>query len=122
MLRSIACQKTAPNPAAVSPITVAEATGFFSLDSELSLDSFVSSVELREVSFELSDDSPELSDELPESFDESPEPSDELPEFESEFPESEFESEAAEESPDSEANAPEGSTALKGLAPLAPGV
>jgi hypothetical protein len=103
-------------------MTVADATGFFSLDSELSLELLVSSVdsslEFREVSFE---SVLESSDELPESEFESPESEFESPEFESpesELPESEFESEP----PESEASAPECSTALSGLGPLAPGV
>jgi hypothetical protein len=46
MARCAACQKTAPSPATVSPMTVAEATGLLSFDVfESSLERLVSSLE-----------------------------------------------------------------------------
>ena len=50
---SMACQKTAPRPAAVKARTVAEATGFFWLEWELSLELLLDSVELSLDSLEL---------------------------------------------------------------------
>lgn len=137
MACAIACQKTAPRPAAVKAMTVAEATGFFWLEllellelSELPLELSLDSLEeLLEDSFEFEsfDESPESFDELPESLDESPEladespePSDELPDPSDELPEPESEFEPPEES--CWANAPDCAEALNGVPLVATGV
>jgi hypothetical protein len=110
-------------------MTVAEATGFFWVDSELLSSPLESSEDSREVSFEFELLSDELFDELfvlldesPEPRDESPEPCDELPESPEPCDELPELPEPCDELPEPVANAPECSEALSWRAPRAPGV
>jgi hypothetical protein len=118
MARAATCQKTAPSPATVTPMTVAERTGLFRLDpaeesEELPVELSVEFLELSSEDWlfvdpdDSRDDSPEAWDDSPESSEELAEPSDEFPDPSDEPPDPSDEPPASDEPPESESEPPE---------------